>query len=456
MQLVPYQLAWIADKSPQKAAAKARRIGFSEATALEIACNAVGLDLVRGELCEACDENIISASHSQAKDLLKKALVHVKALGLAAAGALVAGDNASVVRLANGREIRALSSNPRTIRGYSGNVTLDEFAHVPKQKDVWAAAGPIAKPTLGRRRGYQMRVISSPNGDGDVFHEIVHGKRASKFSVHVVDVHTASQQGFPLSVQRDGVWVPGTVEDLREEIGDPDAFAQEYECSFLSASTRYISAELWDACSYHFSDLPDGPAILYGGMDVARHRDASAIVRAELKGETLWHRDTEAERGMPWPQQAAWVDRLIEPCAKLAIDETGIGSQFAEELEARHMGRVERVTFTNMAKEELATGMKLALDRKRFRPRFDDVELRRDVLLLRREVTRLGNIRFDAPRTKSGHADRAWAAGLCVYASGGVTRRVGVPEVLTSSMARDTREQEGDWGRPRKGGMWGR
>lgn len=451
MRWAPHQLEWLADQSPQKATCKARRIGISEVVAFEIACGGVGLDLVRGKRVPPVDENIISASHAQAKELLAKVETHVKALRLASTSPLIDSESASVLRLSNGRELRALSSNPRTIRGFTGNVTLDEFAHTPKQKEVWAAAAPIAKPTLGRPQGFTTRVVSSPNGDGDVFYEICRGRRRDSFSVHEFDIHSVVARGFPLMVYKGGSWRRGTIDDLREEIGDPDTFAQEYENSFLSASMRYISAELWDSCAYDFADLPDGPATIYGGMDVARHRDASAIVRAEQKGDTLWHRDTEAERGMSWAEQAAWVDRQIEPCTQFAIDETGIGSQFAEELEGRWAGRVIRVTFTASVKEDLATGVKLALERRRFRPRADDIELRRDMLLVRREVTGAGNVKFDAPRTKSGHADRAWAAMLAVHASGGAARVVSVPSVTVAE-----REAGSDWGRPRPGGLWGR
>jgi len=34
---------------------------------------------------------------------------------------------------------------------------------------------------------------------------------------------------------------------------------------------------------------------------------------------------------------------------------------------------------------------------------------------IRREVTDAGNVRYDAPHTPEGHADKAWALALALY-----------------------------------------
>ena len=40
-----------------------------------------------------------------------------------------------------------------------------------------------------------------------------------------------------------------------------------------------------------------------------------------------------------------------------------------------------------------------------------------DVTSIRRTVTEAGTVRFEAPRTAKGHADRAWALMLAIQAS---------------------------------------
>ena len=44
-------------------------------------------------------------------------------------------------------------------------------------------------------------------------------------------------------------------------------------------------------------------------------------------------------------------------------------------------------------------------------------DLRDDVMSIRRTVTEAGTVRFEAPRTAKGHADRAWALMLAIQAS---------------------------------------
>ena len=43
--------------------------------------------------------------------------------------------------------------------------------------------------------------------------------------------------------------------------------------------------------------------------------------------------------------------------------------------------------------------------------------LRTDIMSIRRTVTEAGTVRFEAPRTANGHADRAWALMMSVQAS---------------------------------------
>lgn len=424
MKWAPYQLKWLRDNAQQRACVKSRRIGFSEVVTFEAACRAGGIDLTSGKLIRPVPQNFISAGLEQSKDLLARALKHIEALEIAV-GDLVETATILTVKLRSGVHLRAFSSNPRSIRSYEGDVVLDEFGSVPNPDKVWAAAAPLAKPTLGNPEGYRISVIGTPEGDENLFYEFTRGDKAKAWSQHTIDVHSAVKQGFPLK---------STIEDLRDEIGDPDLFAQEYECSFLSASMRYISAQLYDSCLYDELDDPRKHAhYCAAGMDVARKQDNSAIARVLRLGDVLYVEPVEARRGVAWEDQEHWAGEVLRTTVgKMAIDSTGMGSQFTERLEAQYAGQVEGVDFTQQSKEMLATGLKLAFERKRIRVPRGDTELRRDVLALRRELTKAGNVRFDADRTKDGHADRAWALALAVYAAGGtVADNAKAPPVIT-------------------------
>jgi phage FluMu gp28-like protein len=89
--------------------------------------------------------------------------------------------------------------------------------------------------------------------------------------------------------------------------------------------------------------------------------------------------------------------------------------------------RVEGVTFTQQSKEVLATGLYSAFTEEYVRiPKTDAglpglapgsaVALRDDICAIRRIITAAGNIRYAAPHTDDGHADRAWSLALALHA----------------------------------------
>lgn len=411
MKLVGYQKRWLADQSRQKLCLKSRRIGISEVASLECATRAMGINLTTGDQHKPVPQIIVSASHPQAKKFLRRVRTHVQALGMAVDGFTITTDNAYTLGLPNGVEITAFSTNADTIRGEGGDVTLDEFASMPRPKQIWAAVRPIASPTLGNPQGYRIRIIGTPLGDDNMFYEFCRAdKHKGRFSLHEISIYDAVKDGFPIDP-----------EEEREEVGDDEMFAQEYELSFLSAAMRYIEAELYDSATYERGEAPAGRATQYAGMDVARTKHNSAIVLANLLEATLWHTSTDARKGASWDEQEAWADEYFKVgVARMSVDATSIGNQFAERMEkAFGKARVESVQFTAKVKEELFTGLKLALSTKRFRPLADDVDLRRDVLSMRRRVTDAANVLYDIPETKMGHGDRGIAAALCVRAAGG-------------------------------------
>lgn len=459
MKWVGYQQAFLADQSSQRAVVKSRRIGMSECVSFQAATRAAGIELLPGKPprdVRPVSQVLVSAGLEQSKELLVKVVEHLRALQHARGRKLLAGEpTATIARLTNGTQVRAFSSNPHTLRGFEGDVTLDEFAAVRKQKEVWKAVSAIAKANLGNREGYRITVVSTPLGDDNLFHDIIKGSMRRSFSVHSIDVHRAVLDGFPITVDREGKRVPGTIQDLRDEIADPDTFAQEFECSFLSASTQYIPANVYDDACYDTEDLPAdfhgiGRTLDFGGIDLARKRDRTAFTRLARYVDTCWHMYTDVNQNMAWDDQESWVDERMKGCHKAAIDATGgsLGSQFAERLEARWPGTIEPVNFTLSSKETLASGMRLGLSRKRLRPRSDDIELKREVLSMRREMTEGGNVRYLAPRQGGGHGDRAWSFALAQYAAGGAAKAVGmVPTVSSPSTSQpaNLRPKRGAW-----------
>ncbi len=425
-----YQLAYLADTSPRVVVNKSRRIGFSEVACFKRACRFAGVSIIPGQPIRTfppVPQNIFSASKPQAIALLERVVRWVRVLELMFGGRLsiIPSEDAGreIVRGRRGISMQAFSTNSRTSRGGEGDALLDEFANVMRQEEVWKAVKPLADRTLKSPRGYQIDVISTPLGDDNLFYRFCEDPRfADQWSRHTVDINRAIAEGFAVT-NDDGQ--PVTADDLRRETVDESLFAQEYLCSFMASSQRYIDRETWEAACYGAdTDQPEGRGSgIFGGMDIGAGGHESVIVDLERNGDTLWQlAEADRRRERDWDAQERWVADGMKRRSRFAVDASGIGDQFGQRLEATFPGVAESVKFTLQSKEELATGLKLALARKKLRPMADDTRLMRDVLSLRRTITAVGNVRYDADETKHAHADGAWALALAVYAAGGATR----------------------------------
>src|SRR5207244_2277441 len=78
---------------------------------------------------------------------------------------------------------------------------------------------------------------------------------------------------------------------------------------------------------------------------------------------------------------------------RCCIDATGLGMQLAEEAKRDFGWKVDPITFSAPVKEELAFGLRAAMEDKRLRIVRDD-KLRSDLRGIRKEVSLSGSIRL--------------------------------------------------------------
>lgn len=454
MQWAPHQLRWLYDKARVRCANKSRQIGMSEASAHENAARALGFDFTASPPrfdAKPRPQNMTSASEKQAIELLRKTKVHIGVLGKAFSGNPIKHENAHQVILHDGTELRAMAPNPRTMRGVNGDVTLDEFAQTRDQELVWKAAIHMTAGNPGNPTGFGVKVLSTPEGDSNLFHSLMTDDKFAHVSRHTITIMQALAEG----------WVLGkTLEELKAEVGDEDAFDQECMCSFLSSSMRYISAELWERCAVDEDRMPAIPytATRFGGYDVGRHHDASAYGEVAHHESKLWQNGlVEYEHKMPFELQEEWIGKKVRSgVIRTAIDAGGMGEVQAERLVNQHHSRIEPVKFTKQSKEVLATGLKHVLERRIFAPRADDLQLRREVLLMRRVVSKAGGILFDIERQKGSHGDGAWAMALAIYASRLAAKSldpIGPHALMPKGQGADLRQPRGPL-QPGRRGAW--
>ena len=79
--------------------------------------------------------------------------------------------------------IKVLAANPRTARGFSGDLILDEFAFHENGNAIWEAAEPI----LASNKDFLCRIASTGNGRHNLFYRMVEGD-------HVVETPNAKIQ----------------------------------------------------------------------------------------------------------------------------------------------------------------------------------------------------------------------------------------------------------------------
>ncbi|MDW8358772.1 terminase large subunit domain-containing protein [Thermus sp.] len=397
--LLPYQSRWVKDQSRFKIGLWSRQTGKSFAGTLEAVLDAVerpGTTWV-----------LLSAGERQSRELAEKARAHLEVLrqGAQVLESRFFDGGVDVtqleIRLPNASRLVFLPANPRTARGYTGNVFLDEFAFHQDSHAIWAAMFPI----ITRRPDLRIRVMSTPAGPQGKFYELWE-KGGEAWSRHKVTIYDAVREGLPVDP-----------EELRRGIADDWVWQQEYLCEFVSEEEAFLPWGLILAAEAR--EDPRGewdPGQAYLGMDVGRHRDLTVLVVLERVGDVYWTRHLEVLHRTPFALQEARLHALLPRVRRACVDATGLGEMLAEGARRAFGPRVEPVKFTPEVKADLAQRLRLFFEDRRVRIP-EDPALREDLHAVRRVVTPSGNVRYDAERSERGHADRFWALALALHAA---------------------------------------
>lgn len=401
--LYPYQRRWIGEPNRIAISIKARQIGGSHTSAAWAAMQAC----FTGE-----SVSVVSIGEREAAEVIDKAQRHASVLlGLGSRWARTHVAS-GVVHFVSGGRVTALPASSGG-RGYSGHVLLDEFAyHGSNASRVWDAA------SASTMHGYALRVVSTPSGVGTVFHGLVTGAKRYGYALHRVTLEDAIADG--LKIDREHC--------KRMARGDDRLYAQLFECSFADGGEQYLRTDDVVGSVRSADDLiASGPC--YAGLDVGLENDLSVltIVQQDVHTNEIVVREIVPMRRTQWSEQQSAVHRSLARWRwhKIAIDATGLGEVPAQLLsETIGPSRVESVRFSPQTKETIASTLYQAFaDNMITIP--NDPELIHDLCALQRIVAVNGSIRYDAPRTEQGHADRAWSLGLALHACANrVTARI--------------------------------
>ena len=423
--LLPYQRKWVEDKSRFKIGIWSRQ---------------TGKDFSSGdEGVEDCIANpkttwlIGAPSERQALESLEKWKEWAEAYKFAignytedrdSAEALI---NSATIEWQNGSRAIAVPGKPSTVRGYSANILLTEFAFFEQPDETWRAMLPsVTNPLRGLKK---VRIITTPNGKGNKTDELWHkddAGRRMRWSRHKCTIWDAVKAG--LMTEADA-------EDLKEAINDPIGWAQEFECEFLDGSNVLLpydliayaeSADATEVIDHKFFAETRNP--IFCGVDFGRQNDPTICWSLELIGDTLWTREVLELKQVSSPEQEKILTDRIKKSVRTSFDYTGPGIGLGDYLvnnpslgefhpEEHKFGKVQLCTFTPLFKREIFPKL-----RRKFEPptkiRVPISRVVREDLHAMQQIVTNGQYNYWAPRTREGHSDRCTALALAVHAAG--------------------------------------
>lgn len=412
LTLYPYQQRWLKDKSRFKLGRFARQTGKTFTTTLELVD-----DVLQAEAeGRKSPWVILSRGERQAREAMEEGVFrHLEAYGRAGSSYGVEEldwydpeiglkRKALQVVLSKLNKITALPANPDTARGFSANVFLDEFAFHQDSRKIWTALFPVISA------GFKLRITSTPNGKGNKFYDLSTSEDAA-WSRHVVDIYQAVADGLPRDIA-----------EMKAALADDDAWAQEFELKWLDEASAWLSFELINSCEHDLAGQPahysGGPCFV--GVDIAARNDLFVIWVVEAVGDVYWTREIVARRRISFAEQDALLAEVFATyrVVRCCMDQTGMGEKPVEDAQRRYgSSRVEGVLFTGPNKLLLATTGKEGFEDRRLRIPSGSSELRNDLHKLKKEVSATGTPRFIADSDSAGHADRAWACFMALYAA---------------------------------------
>jgi phage FluMu gp28-like protein len=359
----------------------------------------------------------------------------------------------------NGRErvgrIKVLAANPRTARGFSGDLILDEFAFHEDGNAIWEAAEPI----LSANPEFLCRIASTGNGKHNMFYRMVAGTGSDDGAVFI------STAGFKVCrVTRTEAWKMGvkiydpntrepiTPLEARAKALDKRAYDQNYECRFADENMALLTHELiqqairdgipideqqWSPVSLArmYRALGD----LYLGGDIGRNRDLTVFPVIEKIGQSKKVIALLRMSGTRLPAQQVQLDLVcgMPHFRRACIDMTGIGLGLVEYAQEKwgdykvqgvnfsttepisdHIRAEGRKAQTARVTEIMATELLAVFEDKSITIEVElDADGFDDLRKPEKIISPSGRVSIAAVRDEAGHADHFWGFALAIRAA---------------------------------------
>ena len=424
--------------------------------------------VAKSDLNPKHDFLIASPSERQSLEAVEKCRAHVDAFNTAkiaeeiverdAPGALM---KSSTIIFENGSRIIAVPGKPDTVRGFSADIWMDEFAFFEDPAATWKAILPsISNPLKGLKTAFLTSTPNGKSGRGKRFYDIVTDKgaidpvamppqyMAGAWSIHRTPITLAAPE------------LGTDIDELRAAIDDDETWQQEFLALFIDGSNVLLPYDVMAKCESLEAGLSITPEEMdepgrgpwFAGIDFGRTSDPSVMWLLEQVGDVFWTRMVKVLKNTNTVDQYEVYKPYIDRCAHVCVDYTGPGIGFGDILEKKYTcckstgakfggEKVELCTFTVQLKCDIFAKLRGAFDAMKLRVPFA-VETREDLHEMQQVVSG-GHIYYRAPRTDAGHSDRctALALGRRATSFGGEYVK---PFAATAARSIDTRSVYGD------------
>jgi hypothetical protein len=318
-----------------------------------------------------------------------------------------------------------------------GRTWIDEPARIPEYADhkrnVWLAAIGRTRSPHVPPEARKVLVTGTHEGKGTWVY-----RRWEKQQNAAYCVYRARTGENPSSREQEALYLA----EYGPELAEQYVYGGAVEDSMAAIPYETIEAMQDGAASEGSIDsLKTAGGPLFVGIDIGRKQSLTVIwvVRASEATGSLLTVAVIVLRQAEFADQANIIGRVasIPTVQTIAIDAT-YNPQTAEDATRAHGGVIESVVFTpNLKRELFQRWIKFGQERKLLIPRSDEIVM--DFFSMKRVVSQLGVVSYAAPMSPDGHADRATAAALAVWAArGGVKdyRTAAGPPLRSRGIAR--------------------
>lgn len=284
------------------------------------------------------------------------------------------------------------ADQPDNLRGEGVSfMVVDEAAMIPEE--VWTE---VLRPTLSDRQGRAI-IVSTPKGM-NWFHTLwVRGQ----------DPEFPQYESWQFPTSSNPYILPEEIEEVQGTLPS-DAFRQEYLAEFLEDGAgvfrgikQCIKGELEEP-------KPGGEYVI--GWDVAKHADFSVMICLDIKRKHVvaFDRFNQVDYSLQLNRLETMAKKYK---AHVLMDSTGVGDPLLEQVRQRGIA-VDGYSFTNTSKQQLIQNLAVMIERQEIS--YPDIKvLIHELMIYQYEITKAGNLRYNAP--DGYHDDTVIALALAAW-----------------------------------------